>query len=430
MASEIRADVRQWLREAPPIDEALASMLRIPSFPATLEQNDVLTLTDQLIGQHDGTVHDRWAPDWDAVAEMESPLDAQRLWSHLHERDERYSTNLPQLEVSVHTVGTSGPTLMLNGHVDVVPAEGQVWSTPPFEPTLVGSRMYGRGAMDMKGGLVAAALAFRYLAETWSGPGRISFAAVPEEESGGNGTMAVIHRGHAANAVVFAEPTNLEVVHRHVGIQAFGVDVTGRAGGMLRRSWGTSAAPTLARAAVALEELEESRTARAHRGGGYEPDDLPGFVNYVIRSGDWLATRAADGELRGLMGILPGETQDEAAAELRAAVLKATSGRPGDVTVWATGGHRGAELPVQHPLVHAFASGPADSSAPGRPTTAGTMVCDAKIVHGGGWAPAVVLGPTGDRLHAPDEWVDLDSIATVVELLVAGAHRYFDSVQD
>lgn len=425
-SDEIRDDVRTWLRQAPPIEESLAELIRIPSFPATVEQNDVLDRVDELVGTSPRATADRWRPDWEEVENLEAPVDAQRLWSQLIERDERYATTLPELEVAVHTVGEAGPTLMLNGHLDVVPADGQPWGHDPYEPSVSDGRMYGRGSMDMKGGLVAAALAFRYLSEKWHGPGRISFAAVPEEESGGNGTMAVIARGHFADAVVFAEPTNLHVVHRHVGIQAFGVDVLGRAGGMLRRSWGTSAAPTVARAAVALEELEERRTARAQAAGGYDPDDLPGFVNFLIHSGDWLATRAGTGELRGLMGVLPGETQAEAAAELAEAVHRATEGRPGEVKVWSHGGHRGAELDAQHPLVTSFV-GADDAGAPlTRPTTAGTMVCDAKIVHGGGWAPAIVLGPTGDNLHAADEWVDLDSIARTVELLVSGAYRFFD----
>ncbi|MGP3534241.1 M20/M25/M40 family metallo-hydrolase [Microbacterium sp. RD1] len=424
---DVRDDVRSWLRGVPPLEEALADLVRIPSFPATLQQNDVLDRVDALVGAPAAASHDRWIPDWEAVQALESPLDAQRLWSQLLERDPRYADTLPGLEVSVHTVGETGPTLMLNGHVDVVPADGQTWRHDPYRPSVSDGRLYARGAMDMKGGLVAAALAFRYLAEHWRGPGRIAFAAVPEEESGGNGTMAVIARGHHADAVVFAEPTNLDVVHRHVGIQAFGVDVHGRAGGMLRRSWGTSAAPTLARAAVALEELEQRRTARAHAAGGYDPDDLPGFVNFLIHSGDWLATRAGTGELRGLMGVLPGETQEQAAAELTDAVRRATDGRPGEVTVWSHGGHRGAELPAQHPLVMAFTGGAGGEAPLTRPTTAGTMVCDAKIVHGGGWAPAIVLGPTGDNLHAADEWVDLASIGTAVELLVSGAYRYFDA---
>lgn len=426
-AQEIRDDVRAWLRQAPPIEDTLAEMVAIPSFPASVEQNDVLRRVDALVGSSARSSHDRWTPDWEQVEDLKSPVDNQRLWSQLIERDERYATTLPQLEVSVHTVGRAGPTLMLNGHVDVVPADNQPWRHDPYSPSVSEGRMYGRGTMDMKGGLVAAALAYRYLAEKWNGPGRISLAAVPEEESGGNGTMAVIARGHLADAVVFAEPTNLEVVHRHVGIQAFGVDVVGRAGGMLRRSWGTSAAPTLARAAVALEELEERRTARAHAAGGYDPDDLPGFVNFLIHSGDWLATRAGSGELRGLMGVLPGETQEQAAAELRAAVQRATAGRPGDVTVWSHGGHRGAELDADHPLVTSFVGMSPNGERLTRPTTAGTMVCDAKIVHGGGWAPAIVLGPTGDNLHAADEWVDLASIATAVELLVSGTYRYFDA---
>lgn len=424
--ADIGADVRTWLRNAPFAPELLGEMAKVVSLPSTLEQNTVLDLVDAAVGTHEAVTVDRWVPDWGSVAELVAPVDEQRLWIPLEPRTSRYRETLPSLEVGVHVLDRGpGRTLMLNGHVDVVPADNQEWSTPAFEPVVRDGRMIARGSMDMKAGLVAEVLAFRYLAENWRGPGRVLLAAVPEEESGGDGTLAVLERGYLPDGAVFSEPTGLQVVHRHVGIQGFAVDVAGRPGGMLQRSWGTSAAPVLARVAVALAELEESRTREGHRAGGYDEDDLPGFVNFVMRSGEWIATRAATGHLEGLMGILPGETQAEAAAALTETVERATSSDelPVEVTVWP-GGHRGGELDRTHPLVDAFVVPDAPVGAAGAATRAGTMVCDAKIVQGGGWAPAIGFGPVGGGLHAADEWVDLESVQTLVELLVQGAYRY------
>lgn len=420
-------DVREWLRDAPDVVDALRAMVAIPSFPATLEQNDMLDEVAAVIGDADQIEVDRWIPDWQAVARLESPTDSQVLWSPLEGRDPRYDDTLPKLEVSVHRLSRgAGPTLMFNGHVDVVPAQDDEWTAPPFVPRVEDGRLFARGSMDMKAGLLASGLAFRYLAERWRGNGTILMAAVPEEESGGNGTLAVLERGYRPDGVVFGEPTDLEVVHRHLGIQGFSVDVAGREGGIMRRSWGLSAAPSLARAALALEALEAERTATALATGGYGDDDIPGFISFTMSAGDWMATRPGSGELRGLMGILPGETQEEAGDALRQAVLAATSGDPTPVSVsiWA-GGHRGGELPRSHPLVGAFAT-PSDVWPVGRTTMAGTMVCDAKIVDGGGWAPGIGLGPIGGNLHSADEWVDIESIATLVELMVRGAFRYME----
>jgi hypothetical protein len=69
------------------------------------------------------------------------------------------------------------------------------------------------------------------------------------------------------------------VVHRHIGLQIFDVDIVGRPGGILRRSWGDSALSALGRVLQALDTLELNRTAEAKLAGGYDEDDNPGFVN-------------------------------------------------------------------------------------------------------------------------------------------------------
>ena len=125
------------------------------------------------------------------------------------------------------------------------------------------------------------------------------------------------------------------------------------------------------------------------------------------------------------MGVLPGETQQEAGDELRHAVGVATWADELIATVnIRPGGHRGAETPITHPLVQAFVV--QDDTAPqvGQPTGAGTMVCDGKIMQGGGWASSVVHGPVGGGLHSADEWVDLRSVNTLIELVVRGTQRF------
>ncbi|WP_020501714.1 M20/M25/M40 family metallo-hydrolase [Sciscionella marina] len=426
--SEITDDIRSWLRaRRTELHTAVGDAVAIRSFPGTVAQNAVQDLVQEIAGTVTGSAVDRWRPDWAAVERLRAPVDAQQLWTPLIERDADYADVLPELEcLAIRHGDTEGAHLILNGHVDVVPADGQPWSTEPFTPVERDGWLHGRGSMDMKGGLIAAAFAYRYLAGHWSWPGKVSLCSVVEEESGGNGTLACLQRGHCGDAVVFTEPTDLRVIHRHVGIQAFSVTITGRAGGMLRRSWADGVIPPLGRVLTALTELEHRRTATAHAEGGYDPDDLPGFVNVgFVSSGEWLATRPGSATMRGLMGVLPGETQQQAAQAITTAIEEAVGDDEAKVdVVIPPGGHRGAELPVGDELVDSFRWSQG-VNAPGAPSRAGTMVCDAKIVHGGGWAPAIVLGPRGEGLHSADERVELASIEECVIRLVTGTASWF-----
>lgn len=102
--------------------------------------------------------------------------------------------------------GRSGPgrDLMLNGHIDVVPVgEEAAWTTPPWEPAIRDGKVYGRGAVDMKGGLVCALSAARAIHDAGVRlRGRLSVASVVGEEDGGTGTLATILRGHTADGAI------------------------------------------------------------------------------------------------------------------------------------------------------------------------------------------------------------------------------------
>jgi acetylornithine deacetylase len=100
--------------------------------------------------------------------------------------------------------GSSGRSLILNGHIDVVPpGEASLWTTPAFDPTERDGRVYGRGAGDMKSGLVAYCLAYEALRDLGFAPAApVMFQSVIEEECTGNGALACIARGYQADAAI------------------------------------------------------------------------------------------------------------------------------------------------------------------------------------------------------------------------------------
>jgi acetylornithine deacetylase len=424
-AGEFAGEVQRYMeshREA--MFETLDALLRIESLPGSVEQNECLDLITAKVS--DSAEIDDWCPDWDAVSDLISPI-GRRLFTP------GYPATEEPIRCLVASTGSGHPHLVLNAHVDVVPADASEWKGEPFSPIERDGRITARGALDMKSGLVAALFAFNAVVDLGLlEKGRLSLAIVPEEETGGNGTLACIERGHIGDAAIFTEYTGLDVVHRHGGIQKFAITARGREGGMLRRGHqaGVNAIDVMARVLVGLQEASERRDERTRRRGGYDADDNPAFINVgSVSGGDWLATRARECRAEGLFGILAEESVEDAESELRAAVDEGAGtilGGEAEIT-FDPGGRPGGELPADHPLVMALLGVTAELGMDSRPTRAGAMVCDAKILHGGGWAPAVIFGPTGDGLHGADEWVDADSVAACAAALALAAHRYSES---
>ena len=105
-------------------------------------------------------------------------------------------------QVLATTPGKGELTLLLNGHLDVVPADSpELWTTPPFEPSRRAGRLYGRGAVDMKSGFAVGMLALaalRDVAPNLFAGKRLGFIAVVEEECTGNGTlMSIVEHGRS-----------------------------------------------------------------------------------------------------------------------------------------------------------------------------------------------------------------------------------------
>ena len=140
-----------------------------------------------------------------------------------------------------------GRDLLLNGHIDVVPVGDETaWTTPPFDPAVRDGRVYGRGAVDMKGGLacaLAAAAAVR--AAGLRLRGRLSVASVVGEEDGGTGTLATLLRGHTAHGAVITEPTQLRLVTAQAGSLMFRLIVHGFSAHGCVREEGVSAVEKL-----------------------------------------------------------------------------------------------------------------------------------------------------------------------------------------
>src|SRR6185369_3167385 len=158
-----------------------------------------------------------------------------------------------------------GRRLVLVGHVDVVPVgDPATWSHDPWAAERDGDRLYGRGAVDMKGGVASILGALHAL--TTAGldrrlGGEVLFASVPSEEDGGQGMLAAIRAGVTGEAAVITEPTGLDIVIAHAGAITFRLTVPGRAAHASVRREGVSALDNLQTLVRALRADEEARNS-------------------------------------------------------------------------------------------------------------------------------------------------------------------------
>lgn len=147
-----------------------------------------------------GMETDLWEPDGPAL------LEKYRGRPGAHEG--RTFDGRPNLAGRLAGAG-GGRSLMLTGHIDVVPpGEASHWSTDPFAPVVADGMVYGRGTVDMKGGVACMLMAVEFLHELGvTLRGDVVFTTVVDEEIGGMGTLAMVDRGWKADAGILTEPS-------------------------------------------------------------------------------------------------------------------------------------------------------------------------------------------------------------------------------
>lgn len=156
--------------------------------------------------------------------------------------------------VATHRFSTDGPTLLLCGHLDVVPA-GEGWTRDPWGAEAEGGKLYGRGAVDMKGPLAALVIAARDVAVSGAKlRGALIIAAVADEEEGGaRGAVALTNQGKLeADGAIVAEPGGGGVVVANRGLCFVEIRTRGKAAHASQPSDGVSAVERMVDTLVAL----------------------------------------------------------------------------------------------------------------------------------------------------------------------------------
>ena len=308
-----------------------------------------------------------------------------------------------------------GRSLMLNGHLDVVEAEGM--SHAPFAATERDGKLYGRGSADMKGGIAAMCAAAARVA-TRGIVGEVIIAAVVDEEHTSIGTRELLRRGVRADAAIVGEPTSLAIMPAHRGFAWLEVEVRGRAAHGSRYDLGVDA---ILEAGAVLVELgradRELMRAREH--------PLLGRASLhasSIRGGQGWSTYPDRCVIQIERRTLPGESREQPLADVRAAIARAAERRPSLAAdarlVFA---QAPCEVATDAPVVRALSTALVERGE--RVAIAGMSAwTDAALLNDAG-VPAICFGP-GDiaQAHAAEEWIDIGEIeraTAVLEALIA-----------
>lgn len=326
-----------------------------------------------------------------------------------------------------------GRTLLLNGHVDVVPPGDEgLWSDPPFAGVVRDGRIHGRGALDMKGPLMAGLFAMKAVGDAGVSPaGTVRLQSVVGEEDGGLGTLATLLRGYRGDGAVVMEPTQLAVAPVQAGCLNFRVRVPGRAAHGAVREEGVSAFEKLFLVYESIRALETRRNLKAA--------DDPLFMRYripfpisvgTIRGGDWASSVPDHAAMEGRMGVRPDEEMDEARAELEDAVAGAATAdpflreRPPTVEWWG-GRFLAARTDPADPLVETLRTSAVATSGSAVAVEGVPFGADAGLLRRVGDIPTVLYG-AGDirRAHRPDEWVEVAELETMARTLAVTIVRF------
>ncbi|MCI8862185.1 MAG: ArgE/DapE family deacylase [Lachnospiraceae bacterium] len=306
-----------------------------------------------------------------------------------------------------------GKSLLFNSHIDVMPAdEADGWTHPPYEPVIVGDKLYGRGAADMKAGLMASAMAVKLLQDAGCElPGDVIITSVCDEEGGGNGSMQAVMRGLKADGVINCEGSSDELILAHMGWVFFKVEFEGRACHSGGKKNGVSAIDKAIKVIQALNEKEHDWLLQ------YKHPLLPApNLNIgVIKGGTAGSTVPGECEFSTCVHFIPNQmSHDQVVKEFTDTVSRTAQAdpwmqeHPPKVTMYQAG--NGFEMEPDHAFVKTFLGAYKDMMGRDIKIVGSPSGCDSRLWRNIAGCPTIQFGPGNlSECHSVDEWVSVEA---------------------
>jgi acetylornithine deacetylase len=318
-----------------------------------------------------------------------------------------------------------GRSLILNGHIDVVPVgEASAWDQDPFSGHIENGRLFGRGSTDMKGGTVSLLLALEAIVNSGIQlKGDVIFQSVIEEESGGAGTLAAVLRGYKADGAIIPEPTNMKFFPKQQGSMWFRITVKGKQAHGGTRYEGVSAIEKAERILKELRELEAKRNSRI-TDPLFAAIPIPIPINVgKISSGSWPSSVADLAIIEGRMGVAPEETMESAKEEMAEALREIAASDPWlrdhqPEIEWFGASWLPGDLEIDHELVGVLGKAFEKIKGCSPVIEASPWATDGGILNKIGGVPVVVFGPGVTKMaHDTNEYINLKDVYEAAEVI-------------
>ncbi|MBB2169854.1 ArgE/DapE family deacylase [Gluconacetobacter aggeris] len=358
-----------------------------------------------------GWAVDRYTLDDVAIAHLPG-------YSPVHDTD--YARAV-QLVAALRAPVQRGRSLILQGHVDVVPTgPAEMWSSPPFRPVIRDGRLYGRGSYDMKSGVCAMVFALDALRRLGKAPGSdVYVQTVTEEECTGNGALSTLARGYRADACLIPEPTGQNILRGTIGVMWFRLVVRGNP--VHVHSAGSGANAILS--AYPILSAIQQEVARLNRTLGDDPwfsriENPIKFNVGRIRGGDWASSVPAWCAVDCRIGVPPGRDLAVFRADIAAVVEAAARRDPflrdnGPEIVWNGFQAEDYVLPPGSAFEDTVRAAHRDVTGTEAEEIVLPAVTDCRFYGRYFSIPSLSYGVSGANAHGYDEYVDLDTLKSV-----------------
>lgn len=337
--------------------------------------------------------------------------------------------SLDGLTIRVPGRNPTGSRFLICAHVDVVPPGSEAWSRDPWSGEIDDGRVYGRGAVDMKGAVVAGVHALAAIqAQTEGLRGDVVLEVVASEEDGGQGAFAALQRDRSFAACLVPEPSGLAVASAHAGAIQFEGRVRGRTAHAANRLLGVSAIDRYIPLHQALADFETKLNRDVQHPLMRSLDLAYPVLVGRVEAGEWVSQVPDELVFQARVGVPVGSTVAEVWADVQSSLADAAD----------DGG-----APIELRRLAAFAAATTSSDEPlvaialeiltgelGRAAQEIGVPWGADMQHVVACGiPCVMVGTAGmARAHAVDEWVDIQELVllartmTRIATAISGEH--------
>ncbi|CAG2142043.1 ArgE/DapE family deacylase [Cupriavidus plantarum] len=332
-----------------------------------------------------------------------------------------------------------GRSVLFNGHLDVVPTgPASMWRRDPFAPYVEDGWLFGRGAGDMKAGIVCALAAFKALKALGVQPaGAVGFNAVLEEENTGNGALATVAALRSAvgagklasfDTVLIPEPLGEGLMSAQMGVFWMFVELTGRPAHAAYMTTGVNPIEAGIAVMADLRKLEAQWNLPENRPAVYRDHAHPINFNLgQIQGGEWNSSVPCTCTLGVRIGFYPQMNVDDAKAQVAACVRDTVARLASNLTlnIRYEGFHApGCEFDLDNAPMQALARAheQVHGTPPARQAT--TATTDARHFRLTLDTPVTCYGPEARNIHGIDESVSIDSMVRVATTFALFLHDW------